>query len=157
MREITDDLTDAGREVLQNIAERKVHVLHIEAHEGTPAFSYTVGLWHNFEQPEVLVFGLEPDVADDLLHTLADACIDGKRFAAGEKHEGLLEGFAVRFLDVPEQKAGELYGGASWAYQNKPFRGVQLIWPDKERRWPWQEGVRQGFRDMQPMLSPHDA
>jgi hypothetical protein len=31
---------------------------------------------------------------------------------------------------------------------------VQLVWPDKEKRWPWQDGVRQGFRDVQPLLGP---
>ncbi|MCK5944935.1 MAG: DUF4262 domain-containing protein, partial [Planctomycetes bacterium] len=42
-------------------------------------------------------------------------------------------------------------------YQDEPFDCVQLVWPDKEKRWPWQDGVRQGFRDVQPLLGPHEA
>ena len=34
MRPITDDLTDAGREVLQNIAEHHVHVMNVTSEDG---------------------------------------------------------------------------------------------------------------------------
>ena len=156
MRDITDDLTDAGREVLQNIADHKVHVMHVTDDAGVPKFSYTVGLWHHFQQPEVVVFGLDVDAADELLHNVTDACVEGAKFAHGEKHDGLLVGFAVRFLDVARDVAAEHLGAAGWAYQDEAYSCVQLVWPDKEKRWPWQEGVRQGFRDVQPLLGPHE-
>ena len=155
MRKITDDLTDAGREVLQNIAEHHVHVMNVTSEDGAPAFAYTVGLWHNFEQSEVVVFGLGVEAADALLHAVADACAGGARFAAGEKHEGLLVDFAVRFLDVDAAVAAQHLGAAEWAYQGAPYGCVQLVWPDKEKRWPWQQGVRQGLRDVQPLLGSH--
>ena len=143
MREITDDLTDAGRELLQDVADHKANVMHVTDDAGVPKFSYTVGLWHHFEQPEVIVFGLDVEAADEVA-----------RFAHGEKHEGLMVGFAARFLDVPDEAAQAHLGAAAWAYQDQPFRSVQLVWPDKEKRWPWQDGVRQGFRDVQPLLGP---
>ena len=155
MRALTDDLTEAGREVLQNIAEHQAHVMHVTADDGAPEFSYTIGLWHHFEQPEVIVFGLDVDAADALLAQVVEQCAAGARFAHGEKHEGLLVGFAARFVDVPDDRAQALLGGASWAYEGAAFGCVQLVWPDKEKRWPWQDGVRQGFRDLQPVLGPH--
>ena len=156
MRQITDDLTDAGREVLDNIAEHKVHVMHVTSEAGVSKFSYTVGLWHHFEQPEVVVFGLDVDAADELLLSVAEACVGGSRFAGGEKHDGLLVGLAVRFLHVEAAVAAQHLGAADWAYEGQPFGCVQLVWPDKEKRWPWQEGVRQGLRDVQPLLGPHE-
>ncbi|MGC6488749.1 MAG: DUF4262 domain-containing protein [Planctomycetota bacterium] len=156
MREITDDLTDAGRELLQHIAEHKAHVMHVTDDDGVPTFSYTVGLWHHFEQPEVIVFGLAVEAAEELLQRVVDAAAEGARFAHGEKHEGLLVGFAARFLAVPDEAARAHLGAATWAYQGAAYRCVQLVWPDKEKRWPWQEGVRQGFRDVQPLLGPHE-
>ena len=156
MRQITDELTDTGREVLQNIIDHKLHVMHVTCDQGIPSFSYTVGLWHHFEQPEVIVFGLEFDAADELLHSVADACDQGGRFAHGEKHEGLLVGFAVRFLGVAREVASERLGAADWAYAGDDYGCVQLVWPDKEKRWPWQDGVRQGFRDVQPLLGPYE-
>ena len=154
MRPITDDLTDAGREVLQNIAERHVHVMNVTSEAGVPAFSYTVGLWHHFEQPEVIVFGLGVEAADALLHAVAEECVRGARFAGGERYEGLLVDLAVRFLDVDAAVAAPYLGAAEWAYQGEPYSCVQLVWPDKEKRWPWQQGVRQGLRDVQPLLGP---
>ena len=155
MREITDDLTDAGRELLQDVADHKAHVMHVTDDAGVPKFSYTVGLWHHFEQPEVIVFGLDVEAAEELLQRVVEAAGEGARFAHGEKHEGLMVGFAARFLDVPEEAAQAHLGAAAWAYQAQPFRSVQLVWPDKEKRWPWQDGVRQGFRDVQPLLGLH--
>jgi hypothetical protein len=29
---------------------------------------------------------------------------------------------------------------------------VQLVWPDKQGRWPWQDDVRRGFAALQPLL-----
>lgn len=154
MRQITDDLTEAGREVLQNIADQNVHVMHVTTDEGVPSFAYTVGLWHHFQQPEVIVFGLDVDAAEALLHNVADACADGARFGHGDKHDGLLVGFAVRFLDVARDVGCERLGAAAWAYEGEDFESVQLVWPDKEKRWPWEGGVRQGFADLQPLLGP---
>jgi len=155
VRALTDDLTEAGREVLQNIADNKAHVMHVTDDAGAPKFSYTVGLWHHFEQPEVIVFGLDLAAADELLQRVVEECVGGARFAHGDKHEGLLVGFAVRFVDVPDDRAQAHLGGASWAYEGGAFGCVRLVWPDKEKRWPWQPGVRQGFVDVQPVLGPH--
>jgi len=156
MREITADLTDAGRELLEAVAEHKAHVVHVTEDDGAPKFSYTVGLWHHFEQPEVIVFGLAVEAAEDLLQGVVAACEDGARFAHGDRREGLLVGFAVRFLDVPVDVGRDYLGAATWAYQGADYRSLQLVWPDKEKRWPWQEGVRQGFRDVQPLLGPSE-
>lgn len=156
MRAITDDLTDAGRQVLQDVTEHKAHVLHVTDDDGVPKFSYTIGLWHHFEQPEVIVFGLDVEAAEELLQNVVASCAEGARFAHGDKREELLVGFAVRFLDVADEAARAHLGAATWAYEGGDYRCVQLVWPDKEKRWPWQDGVRQGFRDVQPLLGSRE-
>lgn len=152
VRPLTDDLTEAGRRVLQNIAEQHCHVVHVAADRDGPSFSYTVGLWHHFRQPEVIVFGLEPELADDLFDALVERCVAGERFATDEKHEGLLVGYAVRFLALAQSAAAPYFGAATWAYQGDDYRCLQLVWPDKNRRWPWEEGVRRIFVERQPII-----
>ncbi len=33
---------------------------------------------------------------------------------------------------------------------------LQLVYPDKQGRWPWDADVREGFRDSQPVLERID-
>jgi hypothetical protein len=157
MREFSDDLSADEKQLLKDVYEEGVHIVHVPHSEDGPAFSATIGLWFHFDQPEVIVFGMPEDVAGDLLNSVADAADEGKRFKHGENHTDLLVGYPVKFLDVPSESIAEYLGSAQWAYGDAEFAVVQLIWPDKQQRWPWQEGVRDGFRDSQPILGSRDS
>lgn len=152
MRQLTDDLSPPERKALTDIDETGLHIVHVPGDDDGPGFSYTIGLWHNFEQPEVIVFGLPEEVAHDLLNALADEASEDKKFRDGERHEGLLIHYPVRFVAVPEDVHAQFLGLAQWAYQGEGFPCVQLVWPDKQGRWPWEAGVREGFADSQPVL-----
>ncbi|MEO6596618.1 MAG: DUF4262 domain-containing protein [Planctomycetota bacterium] len=156
MRARTDDLPDSDKLLLDNVEEYGVHVVHVPAEAGSAGFSFTVGLWHSFEQPEVILFGLPGEVAHDLLNALADEADEGKRFLANSRHEGLLQNYQVRFLEVPKAAYAEYMGAASWAYEGHDFSAVQLVWPDKQGRWPWDAAARQAFRDSQPVLGTRE-
>jgi hypothetical protein len=142
----------AEAKLLADIDSEGVHLVHVPGDDEGPGFTFTVGLFHSFGQAEVIVFGLPPEVAHELLNVLTDECDDGKKFAGGEKHEGLLVDYPVRFVAVPEAVLADYFGMALWAYEGTPFPAVQLVWPDKQGRWPWSEGVREGFRAGQPVL-----
>ena len=152
MRERTDDLAPADRKLFDDIDEFGVHIVHVPDDEGAPGFSFTVGLWHTFEQPEVVVFGLPEDVAHDLLNAIADDAAEDKKFLPGTRHEGVLVGYPVRFFDVPKDRYDDYLGSAVWAYEGSDFPCVQLVWPDKQGRWPWEPGARDGFAASQPVL-----
>ena len=92
MREPSDDLSPQEKKVLSDVAEEGVHVVHVSAPADGAAFSATIGLWYQFEQPEVIVFGLPEEVAEDLLNAVTDAIDEGKRFKHGENHSDLLVG-----------------------------------------------------------------
>ena len=100
----------------------------------------------------MIVVGLPEKVAEDLLNAVTDAIDEGKRFKHGENHSDLLVGYPVRFLDVPGDKVANYMDTAKWAYAGAEFPVMQLVWPDKQHRWPWQEGVRQLFREGQPII-----
>ncbi|MBM4063197.1 MAG: DUF4262 domain-containing protein, partial [Planctomycetes bacterium] len=71
--------------------------------------------------------------------------------------DGLLQGYPVRFFAVPDAARRSLLEVASWAYQDEAFPAVQLVWPDKQGRWPWEPGVRDGFRQSQPVPGRQDG
>ena len=156
MRARTDDMSPAEQKILDDVENVGLHVITVPEDDVGPGFAFSIGLWENYEQPEVVVFGLPPEVAIELINGVADDVDDGKRFAHGQQAEGLLQHYPVRFLAVPRERYAEFLGTASWAYEGDDFPAVQLVWPDKQGRWPWDPGVRDGFREMQPVLGPRE-
>jgi hypothetical protein len=152
MRSFDDSLTDSERRILSDIDENGLHVVQVEDEQGEPEYAFSVGMWHSFEQAEVVVFGLPAEAAEALLEAIADDAAEGKTFVADSRHEGLLQGYPVRFLAVPKAAYAEHFPEALWAYEQAEFPMLQLVWPDKQGRWPWEAGVREGFRDAQPLL-----
>lgn len=157
MRARTEDLQAAERKLFDDIEEYGVHIVHVPEEDDAPGFSFTVGLWHTFEQPEVVVFGLAEEVAHDLLNALADDAAEDKKFLADTRHDGVLVGYPVRFIAVPKAQYDDYLGSAVWAYEGDDFPCVQLVWPDKQGRWPWEAGVREGFAAAQPVLGRMSA
>lgn len=151
MRMLAEGMLPAERKILADVEEYGVHIVHVPGDDEAPGFSFTVGLWHSFEQPEVIVFGLPDEVAHELLNGIADDADDGKQFLAGQKHDGLLVGYPVRFFALPQERYRDYLGVACWAYEGDAFPAVQLVWPDKQGRWPWDPGVREGFAAAQPV------
>ncbi len=152
MRQRTDDLQPALRQLLDDVDEYGVHIVHITADDKGPAYSFTVGMFENFAQPELIVFGLEEEVAHELLNAAADEADAGHQYLDGSKLDGLLVDYPVRFVTVPKTCYAEHLGLAVWAYEGDSFPCVQMVWPDKQGRWPWDAGVREGFAASQPVL-----
>lgn len=153
MRAIDDSLTETERQILVDVDANGLHVVHVEDEAGEPAYSFSIGLHESFGQAEVVVFGLPAAAAEALLEAIADDAADGKSFVADSRHEGLLQDYPVRFLAVPKAFYREYLGEAVWAYEGDGFPALQLVWPDKQGRWPWDPAVREGFRDSQPVLA----
>jgi uncharacterized protein DUF4262 len=113
---------------------------------------YTIGLTDR-AHPELILFGLPPDISRPLLHTLAGDIIAGRRtFTAGERAEDVLDGHEVEFVAVTEPDrhlpaAAQFYAGAGSA-----VAALQIVWPDRHHRWPWQPGTRV---DDMPVLGRH--
>ena len=145
-------MTPAQRALLADIASSGMHIAHEDQRGERPAFAYTVGMWHSFGQPEIIVIGLLDEVAHDLLDKLADEVEAGRRFAAGEQHDGLVHGYPVRLLGVGDAQAAQWLPLVGWAYERSDVPCLQLVYPDRQGRWPWQPDVRDGFRRIQPVL-----
>jgi hypothetical protein len=56
------------REIRRIVKEFGWYVALFEANTATPAFAYTIGLWNNFEHPEIISFGLSLDTLGAILN-----------------------------------------------------------------------------------------
>jgi hypothetical protein len=127
-----------------------------------PPFAYTVGLSRpQFGHPELLMIGLPTDTAHTILNDLGEKVRRGERLHPGQRIKGLLRGgYEVELLAVddaadpraPLSVATRLYGHGG------PVDALQVVWPDRHHRFPWDPGFDAGMRAMQPLLgrrAPH--
>jgi hypothetical protein len=58
---ILNDMNKAARKMLRDIQQYGWHVLKVMEDDKGPAFAFTIGLFHCFKHPEVLMIGLDLD------------------------------------------------------------------------------------------------
>jgi Domain of unknown function (DUF4262) len=146
------DFVPGGRDHLDDIAANGVQLVHVAEDDDHPSWSFTLGLWQRAKHPEVVVFGLPAEVADDLLNVIADDVEDGNRFAAGDTRDDILDGYQVYFGRVHPSQCRGLLDEIHRVYESHDVPVIQLVYPDKQGRWPWNPDVREGFAAVQPVL-----
>lgn len=129
------------------------HFVSVLEDDRLPPFAYTIGLERNFKHPEFVVFGLEYPAMEEILDVLADRVRDGERFEGGRSYDGVLEELPCAFLDVHPSRFHEHFGMAQRYYGTRPFRFLQIVWPDEEGAFPWSLEFDRDFRGMQPNLN----
>lgn len=137
---------DAPEELRAAVAEYGWVVVSAPAQDDLPESTSTVGLTGR-GLPELLVLGLERDVAGALLHELATRLLDGEIVVDGETVPDLVEGSADPTLDgmiIPDVAlpAVAVYGDRVLVRQ--------LLWPDADGLLPGDEGF--AHDDLQPLL-----
>ena len=152
-----DELTDEQRRILTDIQADGLHVATTAESEDAPGYSLSLGLTHSFDHPEVIVFGLAPEVATDLINVVADEASGGRKFLPGSEVNDLLQSYPVRFTAVDGEHREQFFGTATWLYAERELAVVQLVYPDQQGRWPWDASSRDGFRANQPLLSADSA
>lgn len=154
MPTLSNDPQERAREekCLADIATHDLHVLRVHGDAEWPEFAYSVGLYRRFGLPEVIILGLEGDLAQWILNELAARARDGFRYQAGDMVDGLLEGFPVTFRPVPPAHVKAHFGWALWYYEGDDFPTLQLVFPTTAGIWPWDPAVPPSFLTEQPVL-----
>lgn len=140
-----------SRRILARVAEVGWTAAYVD---GKPPFAYTVGLGPAFEHPELIVVGLPEGPADWLFTNAVGRIKSGERFHAGATATGLIGEYDAQFVAVAQKAlgrlafAGDIYGGLN-------FQALQVVWPNRDGRFPWEPGVDAGFLAGQPLLGDH--
>ncbi|TCI84800.1 DUF4262 domain-containing protein [Tenacibaculum sp. M341] len=139
--------------IVNNIKEYDCYLAILESDGYSPAFVYTIGLYEKFKHPEIIIFGLQTDVMGHLLNELRDEIRKGNKYNPNQQYSGVLEGYDIQFLEVNQANYADYLGYASWYYNNTfDFPVLQMIWPDKESKWPWEIGFNENWKFKQPLL-----
>ena len=142
------------RKLLSDIERVGWHVLKIMGDESGPEYCFSVGLYYTFGHPEILVMGLSHPVAHRFINLAAAHIATGRVFRAQERTDDLAEGFECSFVPVSVAHYERYLGYGIWFYRQlkQPFPVLQLVWPDKQGRFPWESDYDERFQKLQPLL-----
>lgn len=155
MPRLSDDPKERAAEekCLADIAEHGLHVLRVFGDDEWPGFVYSVGLYHSFQIPEIIILGLKPELSHATLNEIARRAQEGERFRVGDSIDGLLEGFSTVLRPVRRELVEPHFGWDRWFYDGAEFPTAQLVWPTTAGVWPWDAATSADFRARQPLLA----
>ena len=144
---------DHDRKLLADVERVGWHVVGIHEDENGPAYAFSVGLFHTFEHPEIILFGLPHETAGRMINIIGRQVQAGTRFKPNDQSNDVAEGFPVVFKMVPKDFYREYIGYALWFYRSLDFPVLQCVWPDKAGLFAWQDGYDHRFDQVQPILA----
>jgi hypothetical protein len=150
-------LSDHDKSVLQRREEHGWFVNMIAGDSDGPGFAYSFGLYQEFQHPEIIVFGLDSAIMHAIINDAGDQIRKGARFREGDVTGELLRGYNCAFRQVNTLQYHDTCSWAVWFYGNSDFPVLQLFWPDKKGRFPWDEDFTDSMRELQPDLSQPPA
>lgn len=158
----TGNLLPQHQAIIDNVERFGVAVMHVAADDPrSPSYSYSVGFEHTLGAPEVLVYGLDRELAQSMINEIFRQCReDGLLLADALRIGNLIEGYdcMARPIDDPRARAGH-FGFANWFRRRNGEgdlgRAMQIVWPDpKTRAFPWEEGCGFDVENWQTQLYP---
>ena len=85
--------TEPERKVVADVQQHGWHVIKVLPEGDTPGWAYTIGLFHTFGHPEIILFGLPLDTAHVLLNTAGAAIRAGKVFQPDVPYDDFVQGY----------------------------------------------------------------
>jgi hypothetical protein len=148
---VTGDPIDTYlREMRALVDEHGWALQYVPAAADTPPYAYTVGLGPAGEQ-ELLLYGLPREVS----HRLCSEAVGRMRadggLQPGRPYTEILSGFSAVFLPIPDPRATDEFAVVRRLWRGQPFEALQLVWPDRQGRFPWEEGCEVAVAAAQPL------
>jgi len=153
--DLTDDLSAPDAKVLTDIRTQGFHIVGVfpREHEEGPNWAFSIGPFHSFSHPEVIVRGLSLKTCESVVSIIGEQVKTGCRYEIGEVYNDILEDpYRCTFKQVDPSHYREHVGYALWFYAPDRFPLMQCFWPDKESRFPWGEACEDYVKQSQPLL-----
>lgn len=154
-----EDCDRSSPPIKEGIEQQGFYVCNFEAEDCCPAFSYTVGLRVTQNHPDFLTMGLSVEMNSYLVVEAAEKVKSGKIIEPNHEYDDFLDGVPVRFVTIQRPHMQRHFGFAREYYDTDQFKALQIVWPDKQGRWPWDEGCDEALAYCQKLLDrdPHFA
>lgn len=145
------------QKLLSDVAEYGWHVAKILDTDKTPGWAFSVGLYKNFNHPEIVIFGLDDELMHSVINSVGEDVRDGKSFVVDGLYPDLIDAYSCTFKPVNQLWYYHFLGYANWFYDGEDYPALQCIWPDKNNRFPWDPAFNPDWLWAQPLLFNDDA
>ena len=135
-----------------HIEKYGLSVIKIESTEYLPSFAYSVGLKETLNHPEIICFGLNTQILHELINDVVEIIKEEGAINPDKEYKNVFEDSRAKFLPIDERNIEDYFGVAIKYYNSTEFKGVQLIWTDRNNKFPWEEGFEEEFKYMEPLL-----
>ena len=141
---------DKDRRLFRDVLECGCHIVAIEDSPHAPEFCFSIGFFINLQHPEFFVMGMSSNTAGRIINRLFRSVEGGHRFSEDEKIADLFDDERLGILKpFPKSLYFDYLGYACWFYRSltffppplePKFPVLQLFWPDKAGRYPFEAG-----------------
>jgi hypothetical protein len=146
------ELDEGDKKVLSDIKQYGLHIVHILEDEQGPGFSFSIGLYKNYNHPEIILIGLKQELSHSIINNIAQEVKDGKKYQSLNFYSDLIEGFDCYFIEVDKLHYKNYMGYANWYYNGNKFPALQCIYPTTKGVYPWQNEWPESIKNLQPIL-----
>ena len=140
------------REFVSIVREHGWHHMTVAPDEAGPGFSYTTGFWLS-GFPEIIVFAFKQEIASDVLWHMFRSQKSGNSYPVSVVTNDIFDNLPACLLPVSTRNYPDYLGWNRWFYGGDTFSCLQLVWTDREGRFPWQAGFASEFEGKQPDLT----
>jgi len=137
---------------VSDIEKFGLSVILIQATDYLPSFAYSIGLWQKFDHPEIICFGLSTETLHSLINDVAEMVKNGGTIEAGKQYPDFFESGGAEFIMVDGRNLPDYFGTAIDFYDSSVFSALQLVWTDRNNKFPWDEGFEKEYVYKQPLL-----
>lgn len=132
-------------------------VIALEATDYLPSFAYTIGLWKNYQHPEIIAFGLPIAMLHTVLNEAGNMIKSGQKLELQKQYSEFFENGHACFIPVHDSNFRDYFNYAIELNGANVFPAHELIWTDRNLKFPWEEGFEVEFKFKQPLLDRNAA
>lgn len=143
-------------DILTNIEKYGLSITHVFSNEDDDFidFSYSIGLYDTYGQPEVIVSGFPMELAKFVINELGRRYDDGFTPQQNTRYKDFLGGgMDVVFRLMNPNFIERMMLSSMWFYGEEiAFPAYQCICPDLKNVFPWEDGFDESWRKRQALL-----
>ena len=145
---------DYDRNILGDIEKTGWSVAQInpDAPNAQPFYSFSVGLYHSYQHPEIILLGLPHNVAGPVINKIGGYIKLLKKKVEPDRvcSDFLTTGCVFKLVDPRHYQT--YLGYNRWLYGGNNFPMLQCVWPLKSGLYPWDKGYPPQGAQYQPFL-----
>lgn len=143
----------AEKRIVEDVEKFGWHVGLFEPTENEPSFAYTIGLWKTYGHPEIISFGLTTKTLHAILNNAGKKVKEGNILTTDQDNLDIFETAPAQFIAVDKNRISDYFGYCMWFNDYKDFPALQLVWTDRQGRFPWQPEFEREFDEKQIVLN----